>query len=102
MAKSNDWLKRFYDPIVLSDGSTLDTLQQAVAHLAETVPQREQDHPTVQAAATMLTYAAERGPAWMFMARAATLQVIHRDTERVFDPSRKDTRWGKRKLKRDQ
>ncbi len=55
-----------------------------------------------QAAATMLTYAAERGPAWMFMAPAATLQAIHRNRERVFDPSRKDHHWGKRKLKTDQ
>jgi hypothetical protein len=34
-------------------------------------------------------------------ARIATLQAINRHVERVFDPSRKDTHWGKRKLKRD-
>jgi hypothetical protein len=26
----------------------------------------------------------------------------NRNVERVFDPSRKDTHWGKRKLKRDE
>jgi hypothetical protein len=98
---SKGWLKRFDDPIVLDDGSTLHTLQQAVAYLAKTVPKADQNNEKVQAAATMLTYAAERESAWMFMARAATLQVIHRNKERVFDPSRKDTHWGRRKLKRD-
>ena len=34
-------------------------------------------------------------------ARAATLQAIYRNKERVFNPNRKDHHWGKRKLKRD-
>ena len=38
----------------------------------------------------------------MFFARAATLQAIYRNEERVFNPDRKDHHWGKRKLKRDQ
>ena len=36
----------------------------------------------------------------MFFARAAALQAIHRNVEREFNPDRKDTHWGKRKLKR--
>jgi hypothetical protein len=47
-----------------------------------------------------LTNAAEHGGPVEF-ARIATLQAINRDVERVFDPSRKDTHWGRRKLKRD-
>jgi hypothetical protein len=49
-----------------------------------------------------LTHAAERGPAWMFLARIATLRAIHRNEARVFNPDRKDTHWGKRKLKWDE
>jgi hypothetical protein len=47
----------------------------------------------------MLTNAAEREVAWVFLARMATLQAIHRNTVRVFNPDRKDPHWGKRKLK---
>jgi hypothetical protein len=35
-------------------------------------------------------------------ARIGMLQAIDRNIERVFNPDRKDTRWGRRKLKRDQ
>jgi hypothetical protein len=99
---SEGWSKRFYDPIVLDDGTTLRTLQEAVAYLAKTMPKAEQNHPKVRAAAHMLTYAAERETGWMFFARAATLRAIYRNEERVFNPDRKDHHWGKRKLKRDQ
>lgn len=44
----------------------------------------------------------EREIAWMFFARAATLRAIHRHRQQVFNPDRKDTHWGKHKLKRDQ
>jgi hypothetical protein len=99
---SDGWSKRFDEPIVLNDGTKLTTLQDAVQYLAKTVPKAEMNHPKVQAAAGMLTNAAEREIAWMFFARAATLRAIHRNDERVFNPDRKDHHWGKRKLKRDQ
>jgi hypothetical protein len=35
-------------------------------------------------------------------ARIGVMRALNRNAERTFDPSRKDTRWGKRKLKRDQ
>lgn len=94
------WSKRFDEPIVLEDGTTLRTLQQAVAYLAKTVPRAERDHEKVLIASDHLTRSAEQGYP-MFFARAATLQAIHRNKERVFT-ERKDTHWGKRKLKRDQ
>jgi hypothetical protein len=96
------WSKRFDEPIELRDGTTLRTLQDAVRYLAKTVPKSEMNHPKVLSAAGMLTKAAERDIAWMFFARAATLQAIYRNKERVFNPDRKDHHWGKRKLKRDQ
>jgi hypothetical protein len=45
---------------------------------------------------------AERELAWMFLAHIATLQAIHRNEVRQFNPDAKDHHWGKRKLKRDQ
>lgn len=42
----------------------------------------------------MLTYAAEGQIGWMYFARAATWQAIHRHEERVFNPARKDHHWG--------
>jgi hypothetical protein len=34
-------------------------------------------------------------------ARIGVMRALNRDVERVFDPSRKDHRWGRRKLARD-
>jgi hypothetical protein len=55
----------------------------------------------VQNAADHLTRSAEQNYP-MYFARAATLQAIYRNKERVINPNRKDHHWGKRKLKRDQ
>ena len=35
------------------------------------------------------------------MAQIGVMQALKRHVERVFDPSRKDALWGKRKLKRN-
>ena len=96
------WQREFDDPIPLPDGGQLRTLREAVAYLAKAIPKAGRDMPKVLTAAEMLTDAAERESAWMFFARAATLQAIHRNEVRVFNSDRKDHHWGKRKLKRDQ
>jgi hypothetical protein len=101
MMASDGWSKRFDEPIVLDDGTNLTTLRDAIHYLATTVPKAEQDHEKVLTAADHLTRSAEQGYP-MFFARAATLQAIHRNKERVFNTNRKDHHWGKRKLKRDQ
>jgi hypothetical protein len=36
------------------------------------------------------------------MARIGVMKALNRDVERVLNPERKDTHWGKRKLKRDE
>jgi hypothetical protein len=84
----------------LDDGSKLSTLREAISHLGKIIPKAEHDMPEILTAAELLTKAAEHGGPVEF-ARIATLQAINRHVERVFDPSRKDTHWGKRKLKRD-
>jgi hypothetical protein len=97
---SDGWSKRFDEPIVLDDGTKLTTLRDAVQYLAKTVPKAELNHEKVLIAADHLTRSAEQGYP-LFFARAATLQAIFRNKERVFT-NRKDHHWGKRKLKRDQ
>ena len=94
------WDQGFAEPIVLDDGSKLSTLREAIAHLGKIIPQSEHDMPDVQTAADLLTKAAEHGGPVEF-ARIATLRAINRHVVRVFDASRKDTKWARRKLARD-
>jgi hypothetical protein len=94
------WSLRFAEPIVLADGAKLATLRQAIVHLVKTVPAAERGSPAVLTAAELLTNAAERGGPVEF-ARIATLQALNRHAQRVFNPDRKETKWGRRKLKRE-
>lgn len=96
------WTARCDEPVDLPDGSKLRSLRAAIQHLVRAVPSAERNHPAVLTAATILTQAAEGSPAWVVFARIATLKAIHRHKERVFNPDRKETHWGKRKIKRDQ
>ena len=95
-----DWHREFDDPIPLPDGGELLTLKDAIEYLAKTVPKKDHNHPAVLTAAIILTNAAE-GRDFMLHAQIATLQALNRNAERVYDSDRKDTHWGKRKLKRD-
>jgi hypothetical protein len=38
----------------------------------------------------------------LMLARIGVMRALNRGVERVFNPDRKDTHWGKRKFKRDQ
>jgi hypothetical protein len=102
VATERGWQRKFDEPIETPDGKRLYTLREAVAYLAKTVPKSERDLPAVTTAAEMLTFAAERGIAWMFFARAATSMAIYRHEVRQFNPDAKEHHWGKRKLNRDQ
>jgi hypothetical protein len=95
------WSLRFAEPIVLPDGAKLKTLREAVAHLGRTIPKSDHAMPSVLTAAELLTRAAEHGGPIEF-ARIATLKALNRHTQRVFNSDRRDTHWGKRKLKREQ
>ncbi len=99
--KAIGWQRRFDDTLELPDGGRISTLQDAIAYLAGSIPNSEHTMQKVQAAAHCITEAAENdGP--MEFARIGMMQAIHRHRPRVFDPSRKDTHWGKRKLKREE
>jgi hypothetical protein len=95
------WDQRFFEPIVLPDGVKLASLRDAIVHLINAIPSSERAMPIVLTAAELITSAAEHGGPIEF-ARIATLRAINRHVERLFDPSRKETHWGKRKLKRDE
>ena len=61
----------------------------------------EQMHEEWQAAVEALLLVVElNGP--IMMARIGRLRALNRNVERTFDPSRKETHWGRRKLKRVQ
>lgn len=89
--------REFDDPIEAPDGTGLRTLREAVAFLAWTVPKSEQDMPAVTTAAQMLTFAAERELAWVFMARMATLKAIHRKRGPAVQPQHQRAPLGKAK-----
>jgi hypothetical protein len=49
-----------------------------------------------------LILAAENGGAWLMLARIGVLKALHCGVVREFKSDRRETNWGKRKLKRDQ
>jgi hypothetical protein len=83
------WLRRFDEPIVLSNGKELLTLKDAIVWLA-----KESEHglKQVQAAAHCVTEAAENnGP--MIFARIGMMQAINRHRVKEF-PSRAKAKKG--------
>jgi hypothetical protein len=89
------WSDEFEDPI---PGMT--TLQDAADHILK-LPKALQQQPHWQAAIEALIMAAEgRGP--LLHARVGMLRAMNHGGERVFRSDRQETRWGKRKLKRDE
>ena len=93
----NGWQRKFEDPIPLPKGRQLVTLKDAADHIMKL---KESDLPEWQTAIEVLMLVARSGPT--MMARIGVMKALNRHVERVFNPDRKDTHWGKRKLKRDQ
>ena len=75
------------------------TLKDAADYITK-LPKKESDLPEWQAAIEALMLCSRGGPT--MMARIGVMKALNRHVERVFNPDRKDTHWGKRKLKRDQ
>ena len=93
------WSRKFDEPIVFPDRKLI-TLREAVDYITG-LSKKEAALPEWQAAIEALMLVVEqRGPT-MF-ARIAIMKTLNRHVERVFNPERKDTHWGNRKLKRDQ
>ena len=94
------WKRPFDDTILLPGGRQLVTLEDAGAYITD-LPKTEQLLEEWQAAVEALLLVVElNGPT--MMARIGVMRALNRHVERVFDPSRKEKHWGKRKLKRDQ
>jgi hypothetical protein len=86
------WSDEFEDPV-----PGRRTLQDAADHILK-LSKAQQQSPHWQAAVEALIMAAEdRG---LFFMRAGMLRAMNHGRERVFS-DRKETHWGKRKLKRD-
>jgi hypothetical protein len=93
------WQRKFEDPIPLPDGRKLVTLRNAANYITS-LPKKESDLPEWQTAIEVLMLVSRSGPT--MMARIGVMKALNRHVERVFNPERKETHWGKRKLKRDQ
>src|SRR5882724_3937468 len=93
------WSRRFDEPIPLPKGRQLVTLKDAGTYITK-LPKAEHTEPEWQAAMEALILVATLGGPTMF-ARIGIMQALNRHVERVFNPSRKETHWGKRKLVRD-
>jgi hypothetical protein len=93
------WSTPFEDPIPLPRGRQLVTLQDAGTYITK-LPKAEHDTAEWQAAMESLLLVVEFGGPTMF-ARIGIMRALNRHVERVFDPTRKDPRWGKRKLARE-
>ena len=100
MKAETGWSRRFDDAIVLPDGRKLVTLLDAATY-ATKLPKKEADTAEWLAAIESLMLVAELGGPTMF-ARIGIMRALNRNVERVFDTSRKDHYWGRRKLARDQ
>jgi hypothetical protein len=90
----------FEDPIPLPKGRWHLTLRDAANYITK-LPKAEHKAPEWQAAMEVLILVAEIGGPTMF-ARIGFMRGLNRHVAREFNPSRKDTHWGKRKLKRDE
>jgi hypothetical protein len=105
MAKPAGWSRKFEDPILLPPrdwarhGRQLITLKDAGDYIT-TLPEAEHAAPEWQAAIEALILNATIG-GHTLLARVGVLRALNRKVERVFDPHRKSTHWGRAKLARD-
>jgi hypothetical protein len=86
-------------PKSLPRGRQLVTLRDAANHITK-LPKTEHEAPEWQAAMEGLILVATHGGPVMF-ARIGVMRAVNRHVERVFDPTRKEHHWGRRKLARD-
>ena len=92
------WSRHFDEQIPLPRGRQLVTLKDAATYITK-LPKAEQKAREWQTAVHCLIGAAE-GRDFLMHARIGMLRALNRHLERVF-ADRKETHWGKRKLKRD-
>jgi hypothetical protein len=94
------WDRPFDQPVPLPKGAPARTLRDA-ANYIKNLPKPEHDRQEWRLAVQMLIDAAEnRGP--MLFARMGMMRAMEREQpDRTFSNARKDSRRGKRSLRRD-
>jgi hypothetical protein len=93
------WSTPFSEPIELPNGRTLVTLKDAASYITS-LPKKESALPEWQTAIEVLMLCSCGGDP--MMAEIGFMKALHHGVERVFNTDRKETHWGKRKLKRDE
>jgi hypothetical protein len=93
------WSRKFDEPIELPRGRQLVALKDAATYIMK-LPEAEHEAAEWQAAMEALLLVAEQDGPTMF-ARIGVMRALNRHVERVFNSSRKETHWGRRKLARD-
>jgi hypothetical protein len=93
------WSREFDDPIPLPRGRQLVTLQDAGTYITK-LPKAEAQAPEWQTAMQALLLVVKQSRPTMF-ARIGMMTAQNPNVERVFNPDRKETHWGRRKLARD-
>jgi hypothetical protein len=93
------WSTRFDEPIPLPRGRQLRTLKDAGNYITK-LPKAEHEAKEWQTAMEALILVGETDGPTMF-ARIGVMQALNRHVERVFNPTRKEHHWGRRKLARD-
>src|ERR1700694_55772 len=91
------WSRKFEEAIPLPKGRQLVTLKDAGTYITK-LPKAEHMAAEWQAAMEALILVATLGGPTMF-ARIGIMRALNRHAERVFNPDRKETHWG-RKLAR--
>ena len=100
MGSRSGWSREFDEPRPLPRGRQLVTLQDAGTYITKLSKSDAQAREWQTAMQALLLVVKQNGPT-MF-ARIGMMRAINRNVERVFNPDRKDTHLGNRKLKRDQ
>jgi hypothetical protein len=85
------------EPIPLPRGAPLVTLQDAGTYITK-LPKAVHEAADWQATMEALILVATLGDPTMF-ARIGVVHALNRNVERMFNPSRKDTHWGRKRAK---
>jgi hypothetical protein len=93
------WNAHFREPILTPKGALLITLRDAGDYITR-LPKAEHDTKAWQTAMHCLLQAADSGGPTDF-ARMGMMQALYPKGQPVYDTSRKDPHWGRRKLVRD-
>jgi hypothetical protein len=99
MMAARGWQRCFEDPIEILGHKPLIALKDAADYIVK-LPKTEHEAPEWQTAMEVLVLVATLGGPTMF-SRIGVMRPLNRHVECVFDPSRKEKHWSRRKLARD-